>query len=315
VVLDRNGPWLRQLWVEQVEGGEDLWDYEKPDPRPDPPLTRELLTEDLPRGWKRIDAGRPPSPPPQEPTGPGEPAVGLERRPEPRLEAVLRDWAKASEAVREAHVQFTQTTKDKTFERTTVQRGEVFVKLPGLVRVNFRDKEGELTEVALVVGRDLHLFNFKARTEQIFQLPEEFGFPEASDRYPKRAPGRWGGQMLEDWVFLGLPTRDLARRFDVRLAKEDQYYTYLDIQPRTKGDRDNFRRARVVLNRDGLSVRQFWFEAPNNTEVTYDFPRRNTSPDPPITHERLLKDLQPLPPGWERLDRRKRTPPPPKPPR
>jgi outer membrane lipoprotein-sorting protein len=312
VVLDRDGPWLRQLWFELPDGGEDFWDYEKPDPRPDPPITRELLTEGLPQGWERIDARALRRPRPQEP------ALERESKPEARLEAVLRGWAKASDAVREAHFTFTQTTKDKTFERTEVRRGEVFFKLPGLIRVNVADDKGRPTDVYLLAGRDLHLFDYKTRTERIIRLGGEFGPPEKPDKYPKTFPGRLGGQVLEQasWPILGLPVRQLRSRFDVRLAKEDQFYSYLDLTPRAPADKAELQRARVVLNRDGLWVRQFWVEQPTGCEVTWDFEKFDPHPDPPITRELILKGLKNLPPGWKRLDAPTRDqPPPPAPPK
>jgi RNA polymerase sigma factor (sigma-70 family) len=251
--------------------------------------------------------------------GPPPPAREPERKPESRLEAVLCDWAKASDAVRETHYKFTQTTKDKTFDRTEVRRGEVFFKKPDLLRVNVVDEKGKPTEVLLWEKRALHLLNFKERNETIAPLPPDFPYQGRPNPSPKTFWGRFA--LLSDlgpivWPFAGFPVRQLETRFDLRLAKEDQYYSYLDLTPRTPADKAFFQRARVVLNRDGLWVRQLWFENPNNSDVTYDYEKPNTAPVPPITRDLLLKGLKNLPPGWKRLDgREKAQPPPPEPPK
>jgi TIGR03009 family protein len=315
LVLDRDGPWLRQLWFELPDGGEDFWDYEKPDPRPEPPVTRESLTEGLPQGWKRIDA-RAPKPPP-----PDGPAPAAQRPPEPRLEAVLHRWAQASQAIQEARFGFTQTAKDKASERTEVRRGEVFYKRPNLLRVNVRDEEGRPTETFLCEDRALHVLNFRERTETIFALPPDLPEDGKQAALPNAVRGRLAHLFdfaFEPWSLVAPPTPRGGPRFDVRLAKEDQYYVYIDLAPRTPADRAELQRARVVLNRDGPWVQQLWVEHPNGVEVTWDFDKPDPNPDPPITRERLLKDLKNLPPGWKRHDvgkaRRDGKPPPPAPP-
>ncbi len=309
LVLDRDGPWLRQLWVESPDGGEDFWDYEKPTTDPDPPITRELLTEGLPRGWKREDTRVPKRPRPQEPAAPATPEA--QRRPEGRLEAVLHEWAKATESVRETRYKFRLSARDKTFERTTVRRGKVFFRKPDLLRVELTDEKGKPSETWLVADRALHRLDYERRTHTIYPLSRAFHF-----HFPQKPAGRpnaftgWFEQPLQraSWLFVGLPVRHLLEpqlddlRFDVRLAKEDQYYSYIDLGPKTPADKTLFERARVVLNRDGFWVRQLWFEQPGGNEVTVDYERPDPDLDLPITRERLLKDVQDLPPGWKRQD-------------
>src|SRR5206468_1844777 len=96
------------------------------------------------------------------------------------------------------------------------------------------------------------------------------------------------------WLFGGLPVRDLSRRFDVRLAQEDAWYIYLDLQGEQlrKG---GYHRMRVVLVKDSFQVRQFWFELPNGNEITFDFMKHDTNAK--ITPESIREGL---PQGWKR---------------
>ena len=91
----------------------------------------------------------------------------------------------------------------------------------------------------------------------------------------------------------------------------------LYVSPERKEEgKAEFQRARVVLNRDGPWVRQFWVEQFTGCEVTWDFEKFDARPDPPITRELILKGLKNLPPGWKRLDAPARDqPPPPAPPK
>jgi hypothetical protein len=62
VVLYRSTHRVRQFWVEQPNGNETTWDYEYEEIHDDrkPAVTRELILQGLPKGWKRID-GSPPA--------------------------------------------------------------------------------------------------------------------------------------------------------------------------------------------------------------------------------------------------------------
>src|SRR5207248_3730515 len=100
------------------------------------------------------------------------------------------------------------------------------------------------------------------------------------------------------WLFAGLPVRDLPKTFRLRLAKEDRYYVYLDLRPRSSEHRADIKRMRVVLARDGYWGRQLWLEHGNGNEVTLDFERPDTDPRPPITPESIREGL---PKGWKRF--------------
>ncbi len=83
------------------------------------------------------------------------------------------------------------------------------------------------------------------------------------------------GQATDDNALsflFGMKPEDAKRRYDLKLAKEDQHYIYVDINPKLPGDKAEFMKARVVLNKDNFLPRQLWFQQPNTDEVIWDIP-------------------------------------------
>jgi hypothetical protein len=95
-----------------------------------------------------------------------------------------------------------------------------------------------------------------------------------------------------------MKAQDARARYDMKLVKEDQWYAYLDVLPRTPQDRADFQRARVVLNRTNFLPRQLWFEKSNGDEVTWDLPRL----DPGVPVDRREFDPPGVPQGWRVLE-------------
>jgi RNA polymerase sigma factor (sigma-70 family) len=59
IVLMRDGYWVRQVWAEHPNGNEVTTDFDRPDTRA--PVTETSIRRGLPRGWKKIEATRPPN--------------------------------------------------------------------------------------------------------------------------------------------------------------------------------------------------------------------------------------------------------------
>ncbi len=229
-----------------------------------------------------------------------------EKKTDPALDEVLRKWAKADESVREMHVRFTKTATNKTFDEKIIMKGQASVKKPDLWRVDLRDKNGRMETVVLLEYRRLHFFDFKTKTEKTLSLPEasvparEADGPSFSLGYPIPEISWKELETQFRWLTFGPLARDISPRFNVRLAKKDQWYVYLDITTRTRKDKKWFSRSRVVLDLKSYRLRQLWMEYPNGNEILVDY--LSVNPDlqlPPITRESLLKGL---PKDWKRID-------------
>jgi TIGR03009 family protein len=96
--------------------------------------------------------------------------------------------------------------------------------------------------------------------------------------------------------------------FDSKLVKEDQWYSYIELQPRAQEAKDDYRRARVVLMKPNYLPRQIWFEQPNGNEVKWDITRIQEN----VSLPRKEFTAPQVPPGWKliRLPQRTKTPAP-----
>jgi TIGR03009 family protein len=179
--------------------------------------------------------------------------------------------------------------KDKTFETTTASLGLAkYMKVgQGTSTVNLASlelrKEGkvELDKKFLCTGNFLYQVLFEAKEIRAFEMPK-----------PKQ------GQVADDSfmsLLFGMKAEEAMKRYDLRVAMEDQWYIYMDIIPRFPADKADFQRARVVFNRATFMPRQLWFEQPNGSEVTWDLPKIDTN----IRLERSEFDAPRAPQGWK----------------
>jgi hypothetical protein len=163
--------------------------------------------------------------------------------------------------------------------------------------------------ILLFTKEKFHFFNSAGKTERIYPKPADRSF--LGEKTPERSflgsltalrTGILWQEALQQHVywyfagFVGLPVRDLPKRFDLRLTKEDSWYVYLDLQPLRPKDKSFFDRMRVVLWKDSFRVRQIRYEHPNGNAVTLDFQKLDTRK---ITPESIRKGL---PEKWKRIE-------------
>ena len=112
---------------------------------------------------------------------------------------------------------------------------------------------------------------------------------------PKPKPG----QVVEDnnllSLLFGMKAEDAKRRYELKLAKEDTYYIYVDISPRSPADKADFQHARLILNKSNYLPRQLWFEHANRSEVMWDIPNLQVG----MALDRRSFDAPKAPAGWK----------------
>jgi TIGR03009 family protein len=152
----------------------------------------------------------------------------------------------------------------------------------GMIELKSEDGK-ELAEKYVVTGTYLYVFVPAQKEIKVYELPK-----------PK--PGQVANDNLMALLF-GMKAGQAKSRYDLRLAKEDQYYIYVDIAPKFPEDRADFQRARLVLNKDSYLPRQLWFEHPSGDETTWDIPRIQNG----AQLDRRLFDAPKEPPGWKKV--------------
>lgn len=216
------------------------------------------------------------------------------------LEAILRKWAEADAKTGEMRIRLTMTEIDPIYDTKTVTEGQTSVKSPGLWRIDRFDNMRRTQDILVREDKRLRWFKFDRKTEVTFIVPET---PKQS-----RKKGIWPllGFLIDlkgldeqlRWLSCGPQARDIDSRYAVRLDKEDKWYIYLTITPRSP-EQKWFERGRIVLECKNCQVRQVWFEYANRKEIQVDFLDRQTDLQEPITRESLSKGL---PQGWKRED-------------
>jgi TIGR03009 family protein len=246
-------------------------------------LTALLLAARL-AGAQQTPAAPPASPPPAD---------------DKVLDGHLQKWEEKMKDVNALAAQLVRIDKNHTFEQTTKLVGEAWYMKSGtgpsalnLAILELRP-EGKKEFQERYVCTGTFIYDYKPDQKEI-------RFYEV----PKPKPGQVADDNLLSLLF-GMKADEAKRRYSLKLAKEDQYYIYVDIAPRSAADRSDFQRARLVLNKTSFMPRQLWFEHANGNEVMWDIPNLRTD----VKLDRKVFDAPKTPPGWKLVPGDKNPPP------
>jgi TIGR03009 family protein len=230
----------------------------------------------LSAGVARAQQQQPPAAAPADPAA----AQALDRH--------LLRWEQEMQRVQTLAAVLNRIEKDKTFE--TVQKYSGYAQYlkagAGPTALNLamlemrHEGKSDIAEKFICTGTFLYQFLPAQKEIRAYELP-------------KPRPGQVAEDNFLTFLF-GLKAAEAKRRYDLRLVKEDQWYVYVEINPRAPQDRADFQRARLVLNKDNFLPRQLWFEQPNGSEVTWDIPRIQVN----AALNRADFDKPRTPPGW-----------------
>lgn len=204
--------------------------------------------------------------------------------PNAQLDSVLDAWEKSLTSLRSMYAVCQRTTLDKVFQTKEVFKGSAkYMKAPPgqgsrasleLVKVT----NPQIFEKYLCTGTFLYEYAPASKVIRIHDLPP-----------PK--PGQIADDNFMSFLF-GMKAAEAKQRYQINLSG-DQYYHYLQIQPRLAADKADFSVAQLVLRRDNLLPARVWFHQPNGNEVTWEFQARRDVELPAKDFEQPQ-----LPPGW-----------------
>jgi TIGR03009 family protein len=97
---------------------------------------------------------------------------------------------------------------------------------------------------------------------------------EKKIRYRQISAGK-GGKGSDDNLLSFLfntNAKKAMQRYELKLAKEDNDYVYVEVTPTLAADKVDFQKARVCLDKETFLPRQLWFRQNNGDEVLWDLP-------------------------------------------
>jgi hypothetical protein len=241
-------------------------------------------------------------------------AVAEDKKPappgvDPQVARVLEEWRKARQATRATHQRFQRTFRDLTFNKVEVVHGDLYAQRPDRLRIEISTAGGDPDMTFLFVGEKAEMYEFTSKRVYSRVLRRGVRIPETVDQHLEMTPPQpalrellcppifWPDQVVFEtvlWPYLGPPpVSTLARRFDVRLEKEDDWWTYI----RLKGQRE-WLDWQIVLERKQRWIRRIYQVQPDGNKLTVDFDTPDIG-DPPADIWKPPFDK--LPKGWERF--------------
>jgi TIGR03009 family protein len=218
--------------------------------------------------------------------------------PAANLDEHLKKWEAAMKNVETLGAQLTRIDKDPTFDQVQKLVGEAYYMKAGtgataqnLALLEMRPEgKKEFKEKFICTGTYIYQFLPEQKEIKYYELPK-----------PK--PGQVGEDSLLSLLF-GMKADEAKNRYDLKLAKEDAYYIYVDIAPRSAVDKADFQRARLVLSKSNYLPRQLWFEHANRSEVMWDLPNLQIG----MKLDRRYFDAPQAPAGWKLVAGEKKEP-------
>lgn len=216
-----------------------------------------LAQQQQPPGQQQVPGAQ------QPPAGAPQAAPPVQTRFDPannRLDALLLKWEESMRNVQTLQAHCTRTNVDRAFNAVDVYEGDARYMRPNLAILDmFSKKNPQMYDKFICTGTFLYEFNPANKTIRVHELP------------PPKA-----GQVADDnflSFLFGMKAEEARKRYDLRLAKEDQHYIYIEIFPMQPSDKADFARARLTLTNGTFLPRQLWFQQPNSNEVTWDMPQ------------------------------------------
>ena len=205
------------------------------------------------------------------------------------LDDHLAKWEAAMKTVETLGAKLTRIDKDPTFDRVQKLTGVAYYMKVGtgatvqnlaLLEMTL-DGQKEPKEKFICTGTYIYSYAPEQKEIRYYELPK-----------PK--PGQVADDNLMSLLF-GMKADDAKRRYELKLAKEDTHYIYVDIAPRSPADKADFQRAQLILNKSNYLPRRLSFEHANGSEVTWDIPNLQVG----MALDRRAFDAPQAPPGWK----------------
>jgi TIGR03009 family protein len=197
------------------------------------------------------------------------------------MEKILRGWETKSRGVRDVECEFRRITRDTIFKTEEIEYGKASGIKPYQGRLDLLDANGKFTQIFIYTGKRLYQYDFKAKQESTYILPD----PDPA--LGQSMPGPLG------FVY-GMTAVEAKARFDMKLVRQFSKggidYAEVHATPRTQADQQDFKTAKLLIDLRTYLPKELNFVEPNGNEQHWMFDRLETNLNPPVSS----KDLEPF---------------------
>ena len=208
-------------------------------------------------------------------TAPSRPKVP---EPTPELEAVLKKWEQESSKIKSLHGTQSRSEFNPIFEQEKVSRGPFFLEMPDKGRIDLlevkvkdgaksrrtRKKDGEPWELISAPAQ-----RWICAGDSILMIDEE-DKTYKRDMIPEEQRGKNIVNSPLPFLF-GTKADDLKRRFDMELRSNTAEAATILAYPKLTMDQENYRVARITLDKKRYVPNEVRMLDDNNFEVVYTF--------------------------------------------
>ncbi len=219
--------------------------------------------------------------PPVVPAAPRNVTFDPDRDP---LDKLLLQWEQKMKGLQSLFTPVVKTEKDNVLGVMTTYEGSVKLLRPNKAELYLVKKNAppNTYERYLCTGPYLYEFRPQQKLVRVHALPQ-------------KAPG----QPAIDDGFLsflfGIEAKELKKRYDLTLMRQDQWYGYVHVKPLTAADKAEFKEARLAILLTTMLPAEMIFVPPSGDEVRWKLG--------PIDAARQLRptdfEMPKLPPDWQ----------------
>ena len=246
------------------------------------PAEPTVVAEENPRAGVDTSPEEPPDPsPPPRPV-----AVEPPLNPAEKYLALCEKKLKGADSF---VAQVKRVSTDHTFESSEVYEGTVKYLKPAMSLYEVHKKgKPQVMEKYIRNGSTLYDYAANDKKVRVYDAAAFRALP-----WWKSLSWYWEPVLVP--FSLPMEATETRRSFHCKLAKEDQWYLYIELTPRTPEIKTILQRARLVLMKQTHLPRQLWWEQPNGNEITWDIPKIEVNV--PLQREEFIKPR--IPQGWK----------------
>jgi TIGR03009 family protein len=200
------------------------------------------------------------------------------------LDNVLLHWEGSMKRIDSLKAWVVEEKINDVLRTRTTYEGEAKYLKPNLASFELRRRDKpDVYEKYICTGTYFYAFYPQNKLIRAYEMP-----------VPK--PGQVADDNFLSFLF-GMKAEEAKRRYELKLMSPqnpDKNYFYLEVLPRSTGDREDFQKAWLALSQQSLLPSALMFVEPNGNRVRYDI--RDIQANIRLNPNDFAKP--PVPPGW-----------------